>query len=297
MPRPFVQRYETRSGNPRYRAWYYDAVGWKIGKVFHTQREARSFLDERAREAASGQLVDSRAGQVTLATVWDERRAREEFAAAPLASQDNVWRVVGPALGHRPIGDIKTTDVDRALGTITAPSAQKKARSVLVAVFNYAVAEGRIAINPAKARRRSTTHAAKTAAGASSVEKVRRLNGEELAALIGEVPPRYAMLVELSARVGLRPGEVLALTFEQFDAEARILRIDRSVSPPTSRSTRSTGSSFRHARERSGTRSPPSPWMSTGSCGRRRRSGSPSRLTQQSARVKPRAPVDPRRPR
>jgi integrase len=231
MARPFVQKYRTQAGATRFRAWYYDAAGRKVGKVFHTKREADEFLRDRARDAATGTLTDTARGKATFESVWVERQSREEFAEATLDVQGYVWQHVGPTLGNRAVADIRPADVERALAAITASSMRDKARRTLVAVFNYAVVEGRIAVNPAKAARRSRTRAAKVAArNGRSVENVRRLISEELAALVGEVPARYAMLVELSGRVGLRPGEALALTVEQFDPEARTLTIDRTVS-------------------------------------------------------------------
>jgi integrase len=235
MARPFIQRYETSTGSPRYRAWYYDATGRKVGKVFRAKREAEAFLKARAAEEATGTLADTVAGRVTFESVWNERRSREQFAPATLASQDNVWRVVGPVIGRRAIADIRPRDVEAALSKIDGPAAKAKARSILVAVFNYAIAERRIAVNPAKAARKSQTRAAKMAAKAFSAEDRRRLTSEELAALIGEMPDRYQALVELMARMGPRPGEAYALTVGQFDPERRALTIDRTVDGPTTK--------------------------------------------------------------
>jgi len=236
MARPFIQTYSTQSGKVRYRAWYYDAAGRKVGKVFHRKREADAFLKTKAAEDATGTLADTRAGQLTLETVWNERRSREQFAAATLASQDNVWRVIGPIVGRRTIGEIRPQHVEAALAKIDGPAAKAKARSVLVAVFNYAIAERRIAVNPAKAARRSRTRAAKIAERTSNGDDNQRyLTGDQLRALIGAVPERYRALVELMARIGLRPGEAYALTVGQFDPERRTLRIDRTVDGPTTK--------------------------------------------------------------
>jgi integrase len=228
MARPFIQRYETPTGGTRYRAWYYDAVGRKVGKVLRTKREAEAFLCGKEREGATGTLTDTRAGEVTFEAVWNERRSREQFAANTLASQDNVWRHVGEVLGRRPIGEIKAQHVEAALAKIAGPSSRDKARRTLAAVFQYAIDTNRISVNPAKAARRSRTRAAKMAARSElSAENKRRLDSEQLQALVGEVPDRYQALVELMARVGLRPGEAYALTVGQL--RDGVLTIDRSV--------------------------------------------------------------------
>ncbi|HYT80994.1 MAG TPA: site-specific integrase [Actinomycetota bacterium] len=236
MAQPFIQGYKTPTGKQRYRAWYYDAVGRKVGKVFHTKREAEGFLRDRAGETAAGTLIDTRAGRVSLQSVWDERHAREPFAAATLKLHAEFWKVLGPILGSKPIAEIRPAQIDAALAEFKAPSMKTKARAALSAAFNYAIAEGRIAINPAKARQKSRTRAARIAAMKTSADDDQRyLSGEQLAALVLQVPDRYRALVELMAWVGLRPGEAYALTVGQFDARRRVLKIDRTVDGPTTK--------------------------------------------------------------
>ena len=228
MARPFIQKYETASGSSRYRAWYYDGVGRRASKVFHTKREAEAFLKAKAGEEATGTLADSVAGRVSFESVWKERQQREEFAPLTLKSHATVWRQVGPVLGHMPVLDIQPRHIEAVLAKIEKPGMKAKARTILVAVFSYAMAEGRIPTNPAKARRKSRTRSARMAGKASRSPQDRRyLNREELDALLGSIPDRYRMLVGLMARIGLRPGEAYALTVGQIDG-AR-LRIDRTI--------------------------------------------------------------------
>ncbi len=230
MARPFIQRYTTPAGGTRYRAWWYDAAGRKVGKVFHTKREAEAHLRERAAEEAAGTLPDTVAGRVTLESVWNERHDREPFAEATLKLHEFFWSRIGPVLGSRQIAEIRPAHVEVALAKFDGRATRDKARSALVATFNYAIAEGRIAANPAKARRQSRTRAARMAASSKlSAECARRLTPAELRALIDAVPERYRALVEMMARVGLRPGEAYALTVGQFDQAARTLQIDRTV--------------------------------------------------------------------
>jgi len=159
----------------------------------------------------------------------------EQFAANTLASQDNVWRVVGPLFGRRAIGEIQSRNVEAALASIDGPAARAKARSVLVAVFNSAIAERRIPVNPAKARRQSRTRAARMASQPSVRDERRYLNDEQLRALVAAMPDRYQALVELMGRVGLRPGEAYALTVGQFDTVREEILVDRTVDGPASK--------------------------------------------------------------
>src|SRR6266545_4550579 len=205
MARPFIQRYETAAGGTRYRAWYYDAAGRKVGKVFRTKREAEAFLRTKAAEEATGTLADTAAGRATFEQVWRERESRERFAANTRAVHDTVWKHIGKALGNHPVGEIRSQHVEAALDSIRGPSAKDKARRTI---------------------------AAKMAARAQlSAEGKRRLNSEQLAALVGEMPERYRALVELMARMGLRPGEAYALTVGQLTDGK--LTVDRTTAEET----------------------------------------------------------------
>ncbi len=236
--RPYIQEQSVAPSKRyvhgrRFRPFYSDLTGrWVGGRWYATKREARSFLDELERQRVTGTLADSRAGRIAFEAVWTARREREHFAANTLVSQDNVYRVAGPAFGKRSVLDITPAMVDAVVRQFNGPAAQAKARSVLKAVFQYAIDEARaITVNPAKTARRSRTrHARMTVKSELSAENARRLTIEELQALVGEVPERNRMLVELMARMGLRPGEAYALTVDQFDAAARKLRVDRTIS-------------------------------------------------------------------
>jgi integrase len=237
MRRPYIQEQTTTRTKryprgQRFRPFYSDAVGrWVGGKWYPTKREAQAFLDELERQRVTGTLTDTSAGRATFEAVWNERRAREDFAANTIASQDNVWRVAGPALGRRAVLNITPAMVDAVVGQFSGPAAQAKARSVLKAVFEYAVANRRITVNPAKVARKSRTRSARMAARSElSAEDKRRLTANELRALLDAVPDRNRMMVELMARIGLRPGECYALKVEKFDPEARTLRIDETTS-------------------------------------------------------------------
>src|SRR5205085_11543580 len=69
----------------------------------------------------------------------------------------------------------------------------------------------------------------------SADDDQRYLTDAQVRALIDGMPERYQTLVQVMARVGLRPGEAYALTVGQFDAERRTLRIDRTVDSPTTK--------------------------------------------------------------
>ena len=84
--------------------------------------------------------------------------------------------------------------------------------------------------NPAKKLKRPTTRAARVP---KARDRKRYLTDDELAILREAVPDRYSTLVHLMARVGLRPGEALALRVGKFDPLRRRLVIDTATSGGT----------------------------------------------------------------
>jgi integrase len=100
---------------------------------------------------------------------------------------------------------------------------------LLSTLFNHAMDHHRFRQNPARKVRATGTRAEKMASGKARDRK-RYLSDHDLARLREAVPARYATLVHLMSRVGLRPGEALALEVGKFDPMRRRLTIDTSVS-------------------------------------------------------------------
>lgn len=214
----------------RHRAFYRDAAGRNVGRVFKTKRDAEAFLKSVVVQEASGRLGDSRAGRRTFQALWDERHAAKPFAANTLELESYVGRVVLPLIGNRPIGPIDAATVERVVGHFDGPAMRDKARRVLSAVFGFAVERNWLAVNPAKRPKSSTTRQERIDRGQSSAKKADRyLDDDQLARLLAEIPDRYKALVELMARVGLRPGEAYALRVGKLDPIRRTLLVDKSV--------------------------------------------------------------------
>jgi integrase len=214
----------------RHRAFYRDAAGRNVGRVFKTKRDAEAFLRSVVVQEVSGTLGDSRAGRKTFQALWEDRHAAKPFAASTLELEGYIGRVALPLIGNRPIGAIDTAAVERVLGHFNGPSMKDKARRVLSAVFGFAVENRWLAVNPAKRPKSSTTRQERIDRGQSSAKKADRyLNDDQLARLLVEIPDRYKALVELMARVGLRPGEAYALKVGKVDPVRRTLLVDESV--------------------------------------------------------------------
>jgi integrase len=110
----------------------------------------------------------------------------------------------------------------------------REIRKALSSTFSYAMVAKEIELpkgNPAAGLRLKSTRAEAMASRGEEVKRV--LSREEVQRLISEMPDRYKVVVELLARVGLRPGEAYGLRVRQVDAIGHLLRIDTSASGAT----------------------------------------------------------------
>lgn len=111
----------------------------------------------------------------------------------------------------------------KANGEHLAPTTLRNAYKALYAIFEHAVKEYGLKENPCKA-----------------VGSMGETYGEEMlfwtlgeyvrfAAAIGEAEPLFFLVFEVLFWMGIRLGELLALTWEDIDFEARTIRINKSI--------------------------------------------------------------------
>jgi integrase len=221
-----------------WRSWYRDGTGHNISKVFTTKVDAEQWLKTQTADEQAGTLQDRKRGAITLAALWDEWNTAEPWADSTKEGRKSVQDKLSKELLAKAISKVTEADINRVVNGIERPGAKAKAREVLRAVFNYAIATKRLRVNPAKQQARARSRAARMAETTLSAEHDRRLDSKELAALFaefdhGERTRRFSAMVRLMAYVGLRPGEALAVTVGQFDPMRGRLVIDRSMSGPT----------------------------------------------------------------
>ena len=218
----------------RYKAWYRDATGRNVGRVSRTKREAERFIETVAHQRVQGTLLDTKVGRQTFGDLWAEVQAVNEFAPKTQRTYETVWRLYAYPLKSRPIGEITESVIGKILEGISAQSMREKTRSILHTVFEHAIAHNRIARNPAKAKRQSTTRAARIARMGANGNGGRNVSLSDLKALVAALPdPRYAAMVRLMSNIGLRPGEAAALRVGKIDLDRRRVHIDGSREGPT----------------------------------------------------------------
>lgn len=219
-------------------------VRWREGgrqrsASFATRRDAVQYEAEVAR-AIRHAPAPAVASAITLREwliTW-VRIHGPTWAPSTLAGRSvygDKW--IAPYLGDVLLGQLGRGEVNRWRAAMLRDGASNStvnhAMRVLSAALGRAVEEGLIQGNPC-AGVKSLRH---------RVERPRALSGVEVLLLIGACQnPRDRRLIGLMAFAGLRPGEALALRWE--DVGPRILHVSRSVRVDGSVSTPKSG----HAR-------------------------------------------------
>jgi integrase len=130
-----------------------------------------------------------------------------------------------PTLGERPLQQLRSTEIDTLYVTLAdkiSPRTALHVHSVLNACLGTATRTQQIARNPMR-------HVVKVPSPGEPDHGI-ALDQKELRKLLEGVKGLSLFpIVAVAAFTGARRGEILALRWEDFDTEAKILRIERSV--------------------------------------------------------------------
>ncbi len=199
----------------RYRVRWRDPKGDVLSRTFDRRDAAEDFarrVEVRLRDRA---YVDPREGRVRLRELYERLHTERDYADATRALHAAIWRRVPDELRETFANEIDTARVEAFLATLrSTPVMQEKARSLLSTMFAPLVGRG-IASSPVPPKRGTATRSERKARGSNGRRK-RYLNDDELEALADAIGPRYRLLVILMGRMGLRPGEALALRVGKF---------------------------------------------------------------------------------
>jgi integrase len=209
-------RWQARCRNPEDRR--------EVARNFTTKTAARDWLDDVTASFVRNDYADPRAGKVTvgeLADIW--------FATtAPLkpstrhSYQGLLTTHVLPRWADVELRKVATSGIATWVAEMSAQrsaSTVRKALGVLRGVLDLAVADRRLAINPALG----------VAQPRLPLQEMRFLDATELERLADEMPERDRVLTMVLGWTGLRAGEALALRREDVGVLRRRVRIARAV--------------------------------------------------------------------
>lgn len=236
------RRTSPRTGQVTWRVrWWETLPGGgrqQMSRSFKSRGAALEFQRERERKRRLG--VEHSAGRVPVSEV------AERFFTGLVGTVETRtvqgyrqhWRThLKPVFGTRPLDQVTSPMVQEFVAGLAqrrSPATTRHAHRVLSLILDQAVAERRLAVNPARGVRLPSLPASR-GDHVITADQV-----EELANAVLHL----GTLVRVAAYCGLRWGEVAALQVGDVDLEARRLRVQRAqvevsgrveVKPPKSR--------------------------------------------------------------
>lgn len=208
----------------------YPAVGLREAR--DARDEAKRLLREgsdpsvakKAAKAAHAQAVADTFDAIA-AELMDKKR-REKKADQTLIKIEWLLSLAKPAIGSRPISEISAPEILRVLRAVEARGRHETARrlrATIGQVFRYAVATGRADTDPTGALKGAITTPV-TRHRAAIIEP--KAFGGLLRAIAGyEGAPETRIALELLSLTFVRPGELRAAEWSEFDLDAGIWSI------------------------------------------------------------------------
>lgn len=216
-----ISRRENR-GN-RWQARYRDNTGREHAKLFDRKVDAERWIREHAGAVDRGTWINPNDAKRSLKDVAEAWRVAQEHRDTTRAMvETHLRRHVYPTFGERPIGSIRTTEVQawvtRSTDTL-APATVRVIYSYLAAIMTSAVRDRLIPASPCIKIKLPTVEPS----------RVVPMPTELLRLLETEIADRYRALIILAAGTGIRQGEAFGLTVDRVDFLRRTLTVDRQL--------------------------------------------------------------------
>ncbi len=206
-----------------WRARYRTPDGHSRSRTFPRKIDAERFLTSIEAAKLTGGYVDPAGGRVTFGSYAEAWQAAQVHRPSTGALIETYLRLhVLPQLGHRPLGAIRTSELQgwvKGRSQVLAPATVRGVHQVVAAIFKAAVADRLISSSPTVGVKLPRVEVAE--GGLLTPEQVFQM--EHL------FPPRYRALVIAGAATGLRQGELLGLSVDRVDFLRRTIRVDRQL--------------------------------------------------------------------
>ena len=216
---------------------YRDASGIRRRLTASTRREAEDLLAQKIQETRRGFT----SSDLTLAQYSERWLVEIATTLAPKTVTGYGEMLRGhllPALGNIKLQELRRRTIKDLLLRKRQAGLSKNTvrliRATLSVLLGDAVDDELLEANVAVGAGRRSRRRAETMSAAERVKAIRPMSYEQLATLLAVADARSsrrdATLFLALADAGLRPGEVLALQWEDFDAVDRTVRVERALS-------------------------------------------------------------------
>lgn len=206
-----------------WRARYRTPDGHSRSRTFLRKIDAERFLTSTEAAKLTGGYVDPAGGRVTFGSYAEAWRAAQVHRPSTGALIETyLRRHILPQLGHRPLGAIRTSELQswvKGRSQVLAPATVRGVHQVVVSIFTAAVADRLISSSPTVGVKLPRVE----------VGEVGLLTPAQVTQMSHLVPPRYRALIVAGAATGLRQGELLGLSVDRVDFLRRTIRVDRQL--------------------------------------------------------------------
>jgi integrase len=215
----------TRDGQERWIIRWRDPITGEQRTESHTsEAEAKRRRSHIEASIDTGKYVDPRRSKLTVGQWIDAwLAARTDLAPKTRERYEGIiHRHIGPRWGKVRLAAVRHADVQRWLsGLDLAPASVRKVHRVLSMTLDYAVKDGRLAVN----------HAAGVNLPRVQEPEKRFLTHAQVAELADACGSEYRLAVLFLAYTGMRWGEMAALRVRRIDFLTRRVLIAESVTP------------------------------------------------------------------
>jgi len=217
-----------RSGS-QWRARWRTPAGGSRSKNFRRKIDAERHATNMEHTRLSGSYVDPSAGRITFKSYAEAWRASQVHRPSTSTQiETNLRRHVYPRIGSRPVGAIRSSEIQALVKELSVPSGEREALAPSTigviytwtsTIFSSAVEDRVIAQSPCRGiRLPEVPH-----------RRVIPPTLETVQTLAEAVPERYRALIILGAGTGVRISEALGLTEDRIDSSGRTVTIDRQL--------------------------------------------------------------------
>jgi integrase len=215
-----------RRPDGRWRARYRDQAGKEHAKHFDRKVDGQRWLDEVTAATVTGQYVDPKAGDITVAAYarqWAASRPHNARTARRVASAIKN-HVEGTELGARPLSKVLPSEAQGWATTrakALAPSTAAYTVYLVRSIFASAVLDRLIGRTPF----------VKISLPESIPARIVPLTVAQVQSLAGAMPKPCRAMVLAQAGLGVRIGELMALRVQDVDFLRRTARVETQVPP------------------------------------------------------------------
>jgi integrase len=226
--KPVMEKTELYGIGQRYRVRYFDPDGEERSKSFPDKQKKRAedFLIEVESDKREGKYVDPQAGRKKFRTVaenWIKGQSPDAATRAVLRSR--LESQIYPHFAELPIGSVKPSTVRDWQGYLDEKKFSENYKlvlfTVLSGVLDSAVEDKLIRDNPCKAKT-----VRRPVGGSPKVVVWPEQRVRDVRAGLDE---RFSVIVPLGAGLGMRQGEILGVSIDDFDEDGMVLQLVRQI--------------------------------------------------------------------